>query len=100
MSQNNQITSHVGRARSNARYQLAGNACAVASKHAHTYSIGRGGSAPPLSEFSEKRFGSLSDQGYGRGGILIFTGGVFEPLARVALYPTDEDGLDTWYGAA
>ena len=31
------------------------------------------------------------DQGYGRGGTPIFTG-VFEPLARVALYPTDEDG--------
>ena len=28
------------------------------------------------------------DQGYGRGGTPIFTG-VFEPLARVALYPTD-----------
>ena len=29
-----------------------------------------------------------SDQGYGRGDTPIFTG-VFEPLARVALYPTD-----------
>ena len=26
--------------------------------------------------------------------------GVFEPLARVALYPTDEDGLGTWFAAA
>ena len=29
----------------------------------------------------------------------IFTG-VVEPLARVALYPTDEDGLGTSFGAA
>ena len=40
-----------------------------------------------------------SDQGYGRGGTPFFTG-VFEPLARVALYPTDGDGLGTWFGAA
>ena len=40
-----------------------------------------------------------SDQGYGRGGTPIFTG-VLEPLARVALYPTDGDGLGTWFGAA
>ena len=39
------------------------------------------------------------DQGYGRGGTPIFTG-VFEPLARVALYPMDEDGLGTWFAAA
>ena len=39
------------------------------------------------------------DQGYGRGGTPFLTG-VFEPLARVALYPTDEDGLGTWFGAA
>ena len=39
------------------------------------------------------------DQGYGRGGTPFFTG-VFEPLARVALYPTDEDGLGTCFGAA
>ena len=39
------------------------------------------------------------DQGYGRGGTPIFTG-VFEPLARVALYPTNEDGLGTWFAAA
>ena len=39
------------------------------------------------------------DQGYGRGGTPFFTG-VFEPLARVALYPTDEDGIGTWFGAA
>ena len=43
--------------------------------------------------------GLLSDQGYGRGGTPIFTD-VFEPLARVALYPTDEDGLITCFGAA
>ena len=42
---------------------------------------------------------SILDQGYGRGVTPIFTG-VFEPLARVALYPTDEDGLGTWFGAA
>ena len=40
-----------------------------------------------------------NDQGYGRGGTPIFNG-VFEPLARVALYPTDEDGLGTWFAAA
>ena len=39
------------------------------------------------------------DQGYGRGGIPFFTG-VFEPLARVVLCPTDEGGLGTWFGAA
>ena len=39
------------------------------------------------------------DQGYGRGGTPIFTV-VFEPLARVALYPRDEDGLGTWFAAA
>ena len=39
------------------------------------------------------------DQGYGRRGTAIFTG-VFEPLARVALYPTEEDGLGTCFGAA
>ena len=42
---------------------------------------------------------SRADQGYGRGGTPIFTD-VFEPLARVALYPTDEDGLGTCFGAA
>ena len=36
---------------------------------------------------------------YSRGGTPIFTG-VFEPLARVALYPTDEDGLGTRFAAA
>ena len=40
-----------------------------------------------------------ADQGYGRGGTPIFTG-VFEPLARVALHPTDEDGSGTWFAAA
>ena len=40
-----------------------------------------------------------SDQGYGRGGTPIFTD-VLEPLARVDLYPTDEDGLGTCFGAA
>ena len=39
------------------------------------------------------------DQGYGRGGTPIFTG-VFQPLTRVALYPTDEDGLGICFGAA
>ena len=39
------------------------------------------------------------DQGYDRGGTPIFTD-VFEPLARVALYHTDEDGLGTCFGAA
>ena len=45
------------------------------------------------------RFRQKVDRGYGRGGTPIFTG-VFEPLARVALYPTDEDGLGTSFGAA
>ena len=40
-----------------------------------------------------------ADQGYGRGGTPIFTD-VFELLARVALYPTDEDDLGTSFGAA
>ena len=40
----------------------------------------------------------IVDQGYGRGGTPIFTD-VFEPLARVALYPTDEDSLGTCFGA-
>ena len=44
-------------------------------------------------------YATVHDQGYGRGGTPIFTG-VFEPLARVALYPTDEDGLGTWIAAA
>ena len=44
-------------------------------------------------------FATTVDQGYGRGGTPIFTG-VFEPLARVALYPTDEDGSKTWFAAA
>ena len=39
------------------------------------------------------------DQGYGRGGTPVFTG-VFEPLARVALYLTDENGLGSCFGAA
>ena len=41
-----------------------------------------------------------TDQGYSsRGGTPIFTDDVFEPVARVALYPTDEDGLGTCFGA-
>ena len=51
-----------------------------------------------LHDFLRPFFG-LTDQGYGRGGTPIFTG-VFELLARVALYPTDEDGLGTCFGAA
>ena len=39
------------------------------------------------------------DQGYGKGGTPVFTG-VFEPLARVTLYFTDENGLDSFLGAA
>ena len=39
------------------------------------------------------------DQGYGRGGTPIFTD-VFQPLARVALYPTDKVGLGTCFIAA
>ena len=42
---------------------------------------------------------TFRDRGYGRGGTLIFVG-VFEPLARVALYLTDEDGLGTCFSAA
>ena len=41
----------------------------------------------------------VDDQGYGRGGTPIFTG-VFEPLARVTLYLTDENGLGTCFCAA
>ena len=40
----------------------------------------------------------IADQGYGRGGTPIFTG-VFEPIARVDLYPTDEDVFRTWFAA-
>ena len=39
------------------------------------------------------------DQGYGRGLPPVFTG-VFEPLARVALYPTDENGTGSCFGSA
>ena len=39
------------------------------------------------------------NQGYDRGGIPIFTD-VFKPVARVALYPTDENGLGTCFGTA
>ena len=39
------------------------------------------------------------DQGYGRGGTLVFTS-VFEPLARVTLYLTDENGLGSGFGVA
>ena len=39
------------------------------------------------------------DHGYGRGGTPVFTG-VFEPVARVTLYLTDENGLGTCFGAA
>ena len=35
-------------------------------------------------------------QGYGRGGTPVFTG-VFEPVARVTLYLTDENGLGTCF---
>ena len=55
-----------------------------------------------LQKSSSNIYNGLSvskDQGYGRGGTPIFTG-AFEPLARVALYPKDEDGLGTWFGAA
>ena len=39
------------------------------------------------------------NQGYGRGGTPVFTG-VFEPLARVTLYLTNENGLDSCFKAA
>ena len=42
---------------------------------------------------------TITDQGYGRGGTPVFTG-VFEPLARVTLYLTDENGLGSCFGAA
>ena len=42
---------------------------------------------------------SRNDQSYGRGGTPVFTG-VFEPVARVTLYLTDENGLGTCFGAA
>ena len=66
----------------------------MASSRGRSRRVGSGGPTPPVRglELSD-------DQGYGRGGTPIFTG-VFEPLARVALYPTDEDGLGTWFAAA
>ena len=42
---------------------------------------------------------SGSDQAYGRGGTPVFTC-VFEPLARVTPYLTDENGLGSCFGAA
>ena len=39
------------------------------------------------------------DQGYESGGTPVFTC-LFEPLARVTLYLTDENGLDSCFGAA
>ena len=39
------------------------------------------------------------DQGYGREGTPIFTG-VFEPVARVSMYPTDGNCLGTCFGEA
>ena len=41
----------------------------------------------------------LIDQGYGRGGTPVFPG-VVEPLAPVTLYLTEENGLDSCFGAA
>ena len=41
---------------------------------------------------------STVDQG-GRGGTPVFTG-VFEPLARLTLYLTEETGLGSCFGAA
>ena len=55
--------------------------------------------APLSAALCRALLGCCTDQGYGRGGTPIFPG-VFEPLARVALYPTDEDGLGTWFAAA
>ena len=46
-----------------------------------------------------KMLSTWADKGNGRGGTPIFTD-VFEPVARVALYPTDEDGLGTCFIAA
>ena len=43
--------------------------------------------------------GGWLDQGYGRAGTPVFTG-VFEPVARVTPYLTDENGLGTCFGAA
>ena len=40
----------------------------------------------------------MYDQGYGRGVTPVFTR-VFEPVARVTLYLTDENGLGTCFGA-
>ena len=40
-----------------------------------------------------------TDQGYGRGGTPVFTD-VFEPLAGVTLYLTDENCLGSCFGAA
>ena len=46
-----------------------------------------------------KKVANPEDQGYCRGGTPVFTG-VIEPLARVTLYLTDENGLDSCFGAA
>ena len=40
-----------------------------------------------------------ADRGYGRGDTPVFTG-AFEPVARVTLYLTDENGLGTCFGSA
>ena len=54
--------------------------------------------APPAPV--ERSAGKQSrDQGYGTGGTLVFNG-VFEPVARVTLHLTDENGLGTCFGAA
>ena len=39
------------------------------------------------------------DQGYGRGGTPVFTC-EFEQVARVTMYLTDDNGLDSCFGAA
>ena len=59
--------------------------------------VNRVRSSAELAECLVKDTGS--DRGYGRGGTPIFVG-VFEPLARVALYLTDEVGLGTCFSAA
>ena len=53
----------------------------------------------PVVSSSSSSSSSINDQGYGRGGTPVFTS-VFEPLARVTLYLTNEDGLGTCFGAA
>ena len=52
-----------------------------------------------ITTHTHDRHKSIQDQGHGRGGTPVFTG-LFEPLARVTLYLTDENGLGSCFRAA